>query len=59
MAADDPQAPEELNIGTDLNLKRNRPFRIVDRWSTRESVVFVVVGFAVFLVLAYFFWPTR
>jgi hypothetical protein len=55
----EPQPPEELNVGTDLNLRKNRPFRIVDRWGTRESVVFLFVGLLSFLVLAYFFWPKR
>lgn len=59
MATRDPLAPEELQIGTDLNLRKNKPFRIVDRWSAREHIAFFVIGVVSILVLAYFFWPKR
>lgn len=58
MATRDRQQPHELNIGTDLSLKRNAPFRIVDRWTTGQHLIFLAVGVVSFLVLAYFFWPT-
>ncbi len=59
MATREPEPPEELDAGTDLNLKRNAPFRIVDRWTTRQHVIFLAAGVVSSLVLAYFFWPTR
>ena len=38
-----------------LNLKKNTPFRIVDRWTTGEHLVFFVAGLVFLLVLGYFF----
>ena len=44
MATREPEPPEELSIGTDLNLKKNKPFRMVDHWTTREHLIFLAVG---------------
>lgn len=52
----EPQPPEELDVGTDLDLKKNKPFRIVDKWQVWDSVAFVVVALISFVVFAYFFW---
>ena len=59
MAIREPQRPDELSIGTDLDVKKNRPFRIVDRWTTGEHLIFLALCGVFLLVLAYFFWPMR
>ena len=59
MPARRPDTPNELKVDTDLGLRANKLFRVVDRMTTKEALVYMVASIALCILLGYFLWPTR